>query len=142
VRIEWRSLHPNQGRIELVQNGAVVASQMAEAVPGSSAVFETTLDFRQSGWLAARRMDWQTGHRTHTGAVFVIVKGAPIRASAADARFYVSWIDNLLKQSSPGGAWSGFFTQDRAAAQKRYREAREIFLQRAAEAEEQSTAPK
>lgn len=142
VRIEWRSLHHNLGRIELVQNGAVVASQTAEAAPGSPAVFETTLDFRQSGWLAARRMDWQTGHRTHTGAVFVMVKGEPIRSSAEDARFFVSWIDNLLKQSSPGGAWSEFFTQDRPAAQKRYRQAREIFLERAAEAEQQAAALK
>jgi len=138
VRIEWSSLHGNQGRIELVQNGAVVASQMAEVSPGTPAVFETTLDFRQSGWLAARRMDWQAGHRTHTGAIFVMVKDAPIRASAADARFFVRWIDNLLKQTSPGGDWSGFFTQDRAAAQKRYREAREIFVQRAADAEKQA----
>jgi hypothetical protein len=72
-------------------------------------------------------MDWQTGHRTHTGAVFV-VKGAPIRTSSEDARFFVSWIDNLLKQTSPGGEWGRFFTKDREAAQKRYQEARTIFL--------------
>ena len=134
VRVEWRSVRSDLGRIELVQNGSVVASQTAEVTPESPAVFETTLTFRRSGWLAARRMDWQNGHRTHTGAVFVIVGGAPIRASAADARFFVSWIDNLLKQTSPGGEWSGFFTKDREAAQARYRQARAIFLQRALEA--------
>jgi hypothetical protein len=139
VRIEWRSLHSDLGRIELVQNGAVVASETAEVTPASPAVFETTLNFRQSGWLAARRMDWQSGHRTHTGAVFVIVKDAPIRASAADARFFVSWIDNLLTQTSPGGRWSGFLTTDREAAQSRYRKARAIFLERAAEAERQKS---
>jgi hypothetical protein len=137
VRMEWSSLDKNEGRIELVQNGAVVASQTANAGPGSPAVFETTLDFHQSGWLAARRMDWQSGHRTQTGAVYVIVKGKPIRASAADARFFVSWIDYLLEQTSPGGKWSQYFTQDRAAAQQRYREARAIFVERAAEAEKQ-----
>jgi len=136
VRIEWRSLKKALGRIELVQNGAVVASQTAEVAPRTPAVFETTLDFRQSGWLAARRMDWQTGHRTQTGAVFVIVNSRPIRASVEDARFFVSWIDNLLKQTSPGGNWSGFFTKDREAAQKRYQQARAIFLERAAEAKE------
>jgi len=135
VRIEWRSLHSAEGRIELVQNGAVVASQTASAGPGSPAVFETTLVFGQSGWLAARRMDWQSGHRTQTGAVFVIVKKAPVRASAADARFFVAWIDNLIRQTSLGGEWSGFFTKDRAAAQKRYREAKLIFLRIASEAE-------
>ena len=138
VRVEWRSLRNDLGRIELVQNGAVAASQTAEVASGAPAVFETTLEFRRSGWLAARRTDWQTGHRSHTGAVFVIVKGAPIRASAPDARFFVSWIDSLLKQTSPGGEWSGFFTEDREAAQKRYREARAIFLKRAAEAEQQN----
>ncbi|MBZ5561964.1 MAG: CehA/McbA family metallohydrolase [Acidobacteriia bacterium] len=138
VRIEWRSLQNGLGRIELVRNGAVVASQTAQASPGKPAVFKTTLSFHQSGWLAARRMDWQTGHRTHTGAIFVLVKGAPIRASAEDAWFFVRWIDNLLEQTSPGGAWSRYFTKDFAAAQKRYREARAIFLERAGEAEKQA----
>ncbi len=142
VRIEWRSVAPGLGRIELVQNGAVVASQTAEASPGSPAVFETTADFQQSGWLAARRMDWQTGHRTHTGAVFVIVKDAPIRASAADARFFVHWIDNLLRQTSPGGEWNKYFTKDLLAAQERYRKARAIFMERAAEAEKQAGGAK
>ena len=51
VRVEWRMLnnpsafpYPMVGRIELVQNGAVVASQTAEVTPGSATVFETTTD--------------------------------------------------------------------------------------------------
>jgi hypothetical protein len=137
VRVEWQSLKNAIGRIELVQNGSVVASQTAEVAPGSPAVFETTLNFRQSGWLAARRMDWQDGHQTHTGAVFVVVKGQPIRASARDAEFFVKWIDNLIQQTSPGGAWSGFFSKDREAAQKRYKQARAIFVRIESEAEKQ-----
>jgi hypothetical protein len=82
-------------------------------------------------------MDWQNGHRTHTGAVFVLVGNAPIRASASDAHFFVSWIDNLLKQTSPGGEWASFFSKDRDAAQDRYRKAREIFLHRETEARQQ-----
>src|SRR6266567_873962 len=50
-------------------------------------------------WLAARRMDWQNGHQTHTGAVFVIVDSKPVRASATDAMFFVQWIDNLIRQT-------------------------------------------
>ena len=142
VHIEWTSLHNDLGRIELVQNGAVVASKTAEAAPGSPAIFETTVDFRQSGWLAARRMHWQTGHRTHTGAVYVVMKGLPIRASAEDATFFVHWIDSLLKLTSPGGEWNRFFANDLEAAQKRYREARAIFVQRAAEAEIQAAETK
>ncbi|HKV38330.1 MAG TPA: CehA/McbA family metallohydrolase [Blastocatellia bacterium] len=140
VRVEWRTVNNAVGRIEVVQNGSVVASQTAEAAPGSPAVFETTLDFRQSGWLAARRMDWQSGHQTHTGAVFVVVKGQPIRASASDAEFFVQWIDNLIRQTSPGGAWSSFITNDREAAQARYRKARAIFEERAREARNQAAA--
>jgi hypothetical protein len=138
VRVEWRSLKNAVGRIEVVQNGSVVASQTADVAPGSPAAFETTVEFQKSGWLAARRMDWQNGHQTHTGAVYVIVKGQPIRASAADAEFYVKWIDNLIQQTSPGGAWSTFLSHDREAAQVRYRKARGIFEERAREAEKQA----
>jgi hypothetical protein len=138
VRVEWRSLNNAVGRIEVVQNGSVVASQTAEVAPGTPAVFETTLDLRQSGWLAARRMDWQNGHQTHTAAVFVLVKGQPIRANARDAEFFVQWIDNLIQQTSPGGAWSKFLPNDREAAQARYRKARAIFAERAREAHNQA----
>ncbi len=140
VRVEWRSLKDAVGRIEVVQNGSVVASQTAEVAPGTPAVFETTLNFRQSGWIAARRMDWQNGHQTHTGAVFVVVKGQPIRASASDAEFFVKWIDNLIQQTSPGGAWSTYLSHDRDAAQTRYRKARAIFEEIAREAQSQATA--
>jgi hypothetical protein len=138
VRVEWRSLKNAVGRIEVVQNGAVMASQTAEVAPGSPAVFETTLDFRQSGWLAARRMDWQSGHQTHTAAVFVVVNEQPIRANARDAEFFVKWIDNLIQQTSPGGAWSTYLSHDREAAQARYRKARAIFEERAREAQNQA----
>jgi hypothetical protein len=140
VRVEWRSLKNELGRIEVVQNGSVVASQTAEVSPDKPAIFETTLNFNQSGWLAARRMDWQTGHRTHTGAVFVVVKGEPIRASATDAEFFVKWIDNLIRQTSPGGAWSNYLSHDRDAAQSRYRKARDIFQQILHEAQSQAAA--
>lgn len=136
VRIEWYSTSEDAGRIELVQNGSVVASQSASAAPGTPAVFDTTATFQHSGWLAARRMDWQEGHQSHTGAVFVIVNDEPIRTSVQDAQFFVQWVDNLLQQTSPGGAWSSFLNDDREAAQKRYREAREIFVQIGSEAKQ------
>lgn len=138
VRIEWSSVKPGLGRIELVRDGSVIASQTASAGPGAPAVFNTTVEFERSGWLAARRMDWQTGHRTATGAVFVIVDSKPIRANAGDARFFVAWIDNLLQKTSRGGPWSEYLTKDRAPAHQRYREARAIYLRIAAEAEKQA----
>ena len=140
VRVEWRSLKNAVGRIEVVQNGSVVASQTAEVAPNSSAVFETSLNFRHSGWVAARRMDWQNGHQTHTGAVFVVVKQQPIRASASDAEFFVKWIDNLIQQTSPGGAWATYLSHDREGAQTRYRKARAIFADRVREARSQAAS--
>ena len=103
VKIAWRSLAGAEGRIELVHDGAVVASQTVSVTPDSAAVLETSVEFAHSGWLAARRMDWQNGHQTHTGAVFVIVDSKPIRASSSDAEFFVKWIENLLDKTSPGG---------------------------------------
>jgi len=140
VRIEWRSLKKATGRIELVHNGAVVASQTSSVTPGAPVIFEIMVEFRQSGWLAARRMDWQNGHQTATGGVFVIVKELPIRASASDAEFFAQWIDNLIRQTSPGGAWSKFFPEQREAAQARYREARAVFQERAREAQNQAAS--
>jgi len=105
----------------------VAASREATA----PATFITKVQFAQSGWIAARRMDAK-GHQLQTGAVYVTVGGAPIRASAADADFFVQFIDNLIRQTSPGGSWAGFFTHDRDAAQDRYRRAKAIY-QRIAE---------
>lgn len=142
VTVEWHSIERGLGRIELVQNGSVVRSQMAEVAPGRPAAFETTVDFRRSGWLAARRMDWQVGHQTHSAAVFVLVDSEPIRASASDARFFVAWIHNLLVKTSPGGAWSEYLTRDRKAAHERYRAAQAIYIARATEAEKQTAQAK
>jgi len=137
VRIEWRSLQNAEGRIELVHDGAVVAAQTASVAPGLPAVFETTVNMAHSGWLAARRMDWQNGHQTHTGAVFVTVNSQPIRASSADAEFFVKWIDNLLEKTGPSGAWSNYLSHDRDAAHGRYRQARALFERIAEEARSQ-----
>jgi len=142
VTIEWKSLKQAIGRIELVQNGTVVASKTAQAGPGKPAVLETTVDVRQSGWLAARRMDWQNGHQTHTGAIYILVAGQPVRASASDAAFFVQWIDNLIQQTSAGGPWSGYLADERDAAQARYRDARKIFLEREQEAQAQTETSK
>lgn len=137
VKIRWTANKKLSGRIELVRNGTVVANQGGTASPGSPLTFETTQDFAQSGWLCARRMD-ERGHQTHTGAVFVIVNGAPIRASSADAEFFVRFIDNLIRQTSPGGAWSAYFSKDRDAAQRRYRKARANYERIAIEAGRQA----
>ena len=108
VTIQWTANQNLTGTIELVQNGVVVASQQASVTASAPANLTATVNFTKSGWLAARRMN-SNGHQVHTAAVFVTVNNAPIRASAADAEFYVQWMDNLLEKTSPGGEWNSYF---------------------------------
>jgi hypothetical protein len=133
VTIEWTASEALTGTIELVHNGVVIASQYASVPAGGSAALQTSVDFTKSGWLAARRLAG-SGNHVHTAAVFVIVDGAPIRASRADAEFFVQWIDNLLARTVAGGSWGGYFPTSRAAARARYEAAKAIFQQRASEA--------
>jgi hypothetical protein len=81
------------------------------------------------------------GHQVHTAAVFVTVDGAPVRASVADAEFYVQWMDNLLQKTSPGGDWSSYFVNSLTEAQARYQQAKAIYQQIALEAGADETPP-
>ena len=75
-----------------------------------------------------------SGHEVHTAAVFVKVNGAPVRASVADAQFYVDWMDELLQRTSVGGVWASYFPTKRAQAQARYQAAKSLYQQIALEA--------
>ena len=133
VQITWTANQNLTGTIELVQNGVVVASQQASVTASAPANLTATVNFTKSGWLAARRMN-SNGHQVHTAAVFVTVNNAPVRASAADAEFYVQWMDNLLAKTSPGGEWNSYFPTKLSEAQTRYQTARAIYQQIALEA--------
>jgi len=133
VTVTWTTAQSLTGTLELVCNGVVVASVDGTAAPGGPVTLSTNIPFLQSGWLCARRMS-PSGHQAHTAAVYVIVNGAPIRASVADAQFYVQWMQNLLANISPGGVWNWYFPTSLAAAQARYQAALSIYQQIAAEA--------
>jgi len=135
VDARWSAAIPLSGRIEIVRNGVVVASRDASAAPGVPTALHAALDFSESGWICARRVDAK-GHQVHTGAVYISIGGAPVRASSADADFFVQFIDNLIRHTSPGGDWNSFFVHDLNAAQARYRQARAIYVHIAAEARE------
>ena len=134
VTIQWTANQGLSGKLELVCNGQVVLSQQASVTAGAPVTLSTNVYFSQSGWLCARRMDPSLGHQVHTAAVFVMVNGAPVRASATDAQFYVTWMDNLLATTSPGGVWNSYFPTSLAEAQARYSAARAVYAQIAAEA--------
>jgi hypothetical protein len=67
------------------------------------------------------------GHQSHTAPVYIAVNKKPVRASAEDAEYFVKWIDNILNNIAPGGAWNHFFTRDIETVQNRYKKAREIY---------------
>jgi hypothetical protein len=133
VQINWTAKQRLRGTLELVRNGVVIASKRALVATGTPATLTATVDFQKSGWLAARRMG-NDGHKVHTAALFVIVDEEPIRASQADAAFYVQWMDQLLEKTSPGGEWNSFFPTSLSAAQTRYQAAKAIYQQIALEA--------
>lgn len=135
VTVTWTAKENYTGTLQLVQNGDVVASKQATVTAGSPVTLTANVDFAKSGWVAARRMNSSgTNHQVHTAAAFVLVNNAPIRASAADAQFYIDWMDNLLTKTSPGGEWNKYFPTKLAAAQARYQQAKTVFQQIKAEA--------
>jgi hypothetical protein len=136
VEVRWSVAMPLQGAVELVQDGKVVRRWGASATPDTPGVFRTSIDFVNSGWICARRMDAK-GHQVQTGAVFVIVRKRPVRPSVADPQYFVEFIDNLLLRTSPGGEWNQYVPHDLDKAQARYRQAREIYRKIAMEAGDQ-----
>jgi hypothetical protein len=133
IDIKWTSRKEQTGRIEVVCNGKVVATQEGTAGPGEPVNLKTSLVMPESSWICARRMD-ATGHQSHTAPVYIKVKDAPVRASAEDARYFEKWIDNILVSIKPGGPWSQYFTHDLDVVQGRYLKAKEIYNRIAIEA--------
>jgi hypothetical protein len=125
IQVKWTSVNPADGTIELVSNGKVIASQKAHCAPGKPATFKVSEKFAKSSWICARRMD-ATEHITHTAPVYITVDGKPVRASADDARFFATWIDNIQKNIVPGGKWNKYFT-DLPSVQQRYEKAQKIY---------------
>jgi O-glycosyl hydrolase len=133
VEVRWTSAVEQTGRIELVCNGKVVATQKGSAKPGEPALLKTSVPIKESSWICARRMD-DKGHQTHTAPVYVNVNNKPVRASAEDARFFIKWIDNILTNIKPGGPWNNYFTHDLNVVQARYMQARTVYEKIALEA--------
>jgi O-glycosyl hydrolase len=133
IEVKWTAVKTLTGRLELVHNGKVVATQEGTASPEHPILLRTNLDVTRSGWLCARRMD-EDGHQTHTAPIYVTVNNKPVRASTEDAQYFVDWIDNLIDKTSPGNEWNHYFTHDLEEVQNRYRKARDIYKKIAQEA--------
>ncbi len=110
-----------------------MAVQQGTAGPGKPVILEASIPVKESSWICARRMD-EKGHSSHTAPVYINIGNKPVRASAADARFFVSWIDNILDRIKPSGPWNMYFTHDLDIVQNRYRKARDVYEKIASEA--------
>jgi O-glycosyl hydrolase len=134
VEVKWTSKSEQTGRIELVMNGKVVATQKGTSEPGDPLLLHASVPVKVSCWICARRMD-EKGHRSHTAPVYVTLKNSPVRASAEDARYFITWIDKTIANTSPGGPWNKYFTHDLDVVQSRYFRARAIYEEIALEAD-------
>ncbi|MCX6254145.1 MAG: CehA/McbA family metallohydrolase [Bacteroidia bacterium] len=133
TEVIWTSVLEQTGRIELVLNGNVVATQEGTAKQGEPVILKASIPIQKSSWLCARRMD-EKGHRLHTAPVYITLKNAPVRASTEDARYFIKWIDKTLINTAPGGPWNKYFTHDLDVVQNRYRQARRVYEEIAMEA--------
>ena len=133
VNVTWTVKTSTTRTIELVKNGMVIASQTGTATAHTPFTMSANVAFATSGWLCARVMG-ANGHEVHTAAVYVTVAGAPVRASASDAEFYVRWIDSMLANTVPGGPWAGLIADGSAVVRARYQAARDVYAQIALEA--------
>ena len=133
VEVIWTSVLEQTGRIELVLNGKVVATQPGISKPGEPVILKASVPIQESSWLCARRMD-EKGHRSHTAPVYITMKNAPVRASTEDARYFIKWIDKTLFNIAPGGPWNKYFTHDLDVVRNRYLDARKVYEEIAMEA--------
>lgn len=133
INVTWTSKMDQTGYIEILCNGRVVAKHDGNSKPGAPVIFSTDLSIYQSSWICARRMD-DRGHQSHTAPVFVTVGKKPVRASAADAEYFINWIDNILLNIELNGPWSQYFSKDVNAVRDRYMKARNIYKEIALEA--------
>ena len=116
-------------RLEIVVNGSVVASQ---AVPGqTSARIQQDVLLEESSWVAARALG--PGHRlimndpqgfAHTGPVFLYLDNQPIR-SPQDARFWITWIDDLIEDVKDRGSFAS--EERRDAVIQLFQKAQEVW---------------
>jgi len=100
VEAEARSIM-SMDTLDIIQNGHVVGS--AHAQDPTHLKFSGEIDVDRSGWLAARVTGPEKQHLlldsfvyAHTSPIYV-QKGAATPRSAEDARYFVKWMDRVLR---------------------------------------------
>jgi Tol biopolymer transport system component len=132
LRASLRSIVPVD-RFELVRNGEVVARLPLEA-GGTAGRASEEIEVDGSGWYLVRAWNSKATHPVldvlpfaTTSPITVTVGGEPVR-SAADADYFVAWIDRL---DGAAGAHDGYNTpEEKAAVLDLLAEARAAFVAR------------
>jgi cysteine-rich repeat protein len=120
--VSLESEAPEPTGVELLANGVPLISV---PLPAGRQVATVRVGLPASSWLSARTP------RASTGAVYVVVDGKPIRASAADTCYLMKYVDHL------GGLVSSRridLGSDTGSALRAYEEARSELEKRFAEA--------
>ena len=125
--------------LELLFNGKVVATFPVQN-GGQNAQINKRIEVRESGWFTLRATSEQPVYPiddahlyAETSAVYVHCGDRPIR-SKQDAEYFIRWIDNITRQAENHPGWRSEAERKHVLAQ--FAEAREVFEQRAREAEE------
>ena len=124
-------------RVELVSNGQVVHS--VDVTAGQQTVsFAHTVQVSSSAWYSLRAVGAadtfpveNTRPLAVTNPIYVIAGGQPIRDRAA-AAYFVKWIDVLTGMAEAHPGWRS--DKEKAHVLGQFKEARDIFVARAAEA--------
>jgi hypothetical protein len=118
ARVALRSIVPVDS-LEIVRNGVVVHSFPLSG-SRTSAEAVVNLEAESSGWYTARAFSPRSRHPVldvypfaTTSPIYITVGGAPIR-SAADADYFVRWLDQLGPPAAAHPGWNSAAERDRA----------------------------
>jgi hypothetical protein len=107
--------------LEIVGNGAVVAT-LPLSSDHTTADATVKLPVRGSGWYVLRAWSEHSRHPVldfypfgTTSPIYVTVAGRPMRA-AADARYFVAWIDRVRAAAAQHAGWAKEAEKDETLA--------------------------
>jgi hypothetical protein len=124
-------------RLEIIVNGEVVRS--LPATDAGDLRLEAEVQLSRSSWIAARVLGpasrWVPNDAqafAHTSPVYCYLAGQPIR-SPGDARFFMSWIDDLSRKVDRHGVFSK--AQQKKEVLELFRRAQQVYARQVTESQ-------
>ncbi len=138
LRASMRCIAPVE-KVEVFKNGKIIAS-IPVTEGGRRAALARQIEVRDSGWYTLRAYSTRPVHPiddrypfAETSPIYVICGNRPVR-SAEDAAYFITWIDAVSKMAAAHPGWRS--ERERSHVLSQFQEARKVFEQRAAEANE------